>query len=110
MLDLFLKEGSPSYDDFYRRISNLFDFEIAEQVRGTISKISDANKEALRMTSHMQSFVDTRLNGLTRAQQAKIVLDSYGSTGRSGMCFKLLDGKTLDKEDYKKLILQILKK
>jgi len=110
VLDLFLKEGSPSYEDFYKRISDFFDFEIAEQVRGTISKICDANKEALRIISYMQHFIEARLNGLTRAQQAKIVLDSYGATGRSGMCFKLLDGKTLDKEDYKKLILQIMKK
>jgi hypothetical protein len=38
------------------------------------------------------------------------VIESYSTTNRSSMIFKLLDGKNLDQNDMKKLLYQCLKK
>jgi hypothetical protein len=45
----------------------------------------------------------------SRKEQAQLVISSYGETNRAAFVFKLLDGKSLGKEEYKKLLFQILK-
>ena len=42
-------------------------------------------------------------------EQAEQVLSSYSVTNRAAFVFKLLDGKSLGKEEYKKLLFQVLK-
>jgi hypothetical protein len=110
-LDVWLEQGMPDYQTFYNYIFTTFDFELAEQIKGTISRICDAKKEVDMIVSGMNDFVNNRLKTLpTRKLQAEQVLSSYSVTNRSAMVFKLLDNKSLDKSDYKKLIFQILKK
>jgi hypothetical protein len=111
VLDVWLEQGMPDYRTFYNYIFTTFDFELAEQIKGTISRICDAKKEVDLIVSGMNDFVNNRLKTLpTRKLQAEQVLSSYSVTNRSAMVFKLLDNKSLDKSDYKKLIFQILKK
>ena len=111
VLDVWLEQGMPDYQTFYNYIFTTFDFELAEQIKGTISRICDAKKEVDMIVSGMNDFVNNRLKTLpTRKLQAEQVLSSYSVTNRSAMVFKLLDNKSLDKSDYKKLIFQILKK
>jgi len=58
----------------------------------------------------MNSFVNNRLRLLpTRKEQAQLVISSYGETNRAAFVFKLLDGKSFGKEEYKKLLFQVLK-
>ena len=40
---------------------------------------------------------------------AEKILQAYGTTGRSAMCFKMLDRKPMDNDMYKKLLYQVLK-
>ena len=111
VLDVWLEQCMPDYQTFYSYIFTTFDFELAEQIKGTISRICDAKKEVDMIVSGMNEFVNNRLKTLpTRKLQAEQVLSSYSVTNRSAMVFKLLDNKSLDKSDYKKLIFQILKK
>ena len=111
VLDVWLERGMPDYQTFYNYINTTFDYELAENCRGMISNICDAKKEVDKIVWGMNLFVNTRLNFLpNRKQQAEQVLSSYSVTNRSAMVFKLLDNKSLDKSDYKKLIFQILKK
>jgi hypothetical protein len=110
VLDVWLEQGMPDYQTFYNYIFTTFDFELAEQIKGTISRICDAKKEVDMIVSGMNEFVNNRLKTLpTRKLQAEQVISAYGNTNRASFLFKLLDGKFLGKEEYKKLLFQVLK-
>ena len=110
VMDVWLEQGMPDYNTFYNYIFTTFDFELAEQVKGMISRIADGKKEVNKIVEGMNSFVNNRLRSLpTRKEQAQLVISSYGETNRASFLFKLLDGKSLGKEEYKKLMFQVLK-
>ena len=110
IMDVWLEQGMPDYNTFYNYIVTTFDFELAEQIKGTISRIVDGKKEVNKIVDGMNSFVNNRLRSLpTRKEQAQLVISSYGETNRASFLFKLLDGKSLGKEEYKKLLFQVLK-
>jgi hypothetical protein len=110
VLDVWLEQGMPDYQTFYNYIFITFDYELAEQCRGMISRICDAKKEVDMIVSGMNDFVNNRLKTLpTRKLQAEQVISAYGNTNRASFLFKLLDGKSLGKEEYKKLLFQVLK-
>lgn len=116
VIDVWLEFDKPGYQEFYERIAKQFDYELAEQCRGFISKICDAWKESFNILDGMSRFLASKVLPLgdpkdkkIRGEQARIITASYGSSGRASMLFKLLDSKPLDKDDYKKLIFQVLK-
>jgi len=110
VLDLWLEQGMPDYQTFYNYIFTTFDFELAEQVKGMISRICDAKKEVDLIVSGMNEFVNNRLRSLpSRKEQAQLVISSYGETNRAAFVFKILDTRPLGKEEYKKLLFQVLK-
>ncbi len=110
VLDVWLEQGMPDYNTFYNYIFTTFDYELAEQCKGMISRIADGKKEVNKIVDGMNNFVNNRLRSLsTRKEQAQLVISSYGETNRAAFLFKLLDGKSLGKEEYKKLIFQVLK-
>jgi hypothetical protein len=111
VIDVWLEHSMPDYNTFYTYIATVFDFELAEQVRGMISNICDGYKEVSKIVDGMTSFVNTKVKSLsTRREQAELIIGSYGNTNRAAFVFKILDGKPLTKDDYKKLIFQVLKK
>lgn len=111
VMDVWLEQHMPDYNTFYNYIATTFDFELAEQCRGTISNLCDARKEVDKIVQAMAEFVNNKLRPLaTRREQAQIVLSAYGTTNRSSYVFALLDGKTLTKDQYKKLMFQVMKK
>ncbi len=98
VLDVWLEQGMPEYQTFYNYIFTTFDYELAEQCRGMISRICDAKKEVDLIVSGMNDFVNNRLKTLpTRKLQAEQVISAYGITNRASFLFKLLDGKSLGK-------------
>jgi len=110
VMDVWLEQGMPDYNTFYNYIFTTFDFELAEQVKSMISRIADGKKEVNKIVDGMNDFVNNRLRSLsTRKEQAQLVISSYGETNRASFLFKLLDGKSLGKEEYKKLMFQVLK-
>ena len=110
VIDVWLEQSMPDYQTFYSYIFTTFDYELAEQCRGMISRICDAKKEVDLIVSGMNDFVNNRLKTLpTRKLQAEQVISAYGNTNRASFLFKLLDGKSLGKEEYKKLLFQVLK-
>lgn len=111
VMDVWLEQKMPDYNSFYNYISTTFDFELAEQCRGHISNLCDGRKEVDKIIDHMRGFVNSKVRHLTsRKEQALTILNSYGETNRSGYLFKILDNKPLEKDDYKKLMFQVLKK
>ena len=117
ILDFYIQEKCPSFDDFKHLIETVVDYETACEIVGDISRCVDAHKEVNNILSGMYYFVATTLRPLgdsadkkIRGLMAKKVLESYSTTNRSGMIFKLLDGKSLDNNDLKRLFYQVLKK
>jgi hypothetical protein len=111
LCELYINIGRPSFVEFQKYLNEAFDFEIASMAYGDCSRICDANKTVGAIVEGMQAIV-ARLVGRPRKDQAIEIVSSYGGekNNRAGMVFKLLDGKELTSEDYKKLFLQILKK
>ena len=110
-MDVWLEQGMPDYNTFYSYIVTSFDYELAEQCRGHISNLCDARKEVDKIIEHMRGFINSNVRHLTtRKDQAVTILKSYGETNRSGYLFKILDNKPLEKDDYKKLMFQVMKK
>ena len=110
IMDVWLEQCMPDYNTFYNYIVTTFDFELADQIKGTISRIADGKKEVNKIVDGMNSFVNNRLRSLpTRKEQAQLVISSYGETNRAAFVFKLLDNRPLGKEEYKKLLFQVLK-
>ena len=111
VMDVWLEQGMPDYNTFYSYIVTSFDYELAEQCRGHISNLCDARKEVDKIIEHMRGFINSNVRHLTtRKDQAVTILKSYGETNRSGYLFKILDNKPLEKDDYKKLMFQVMKK
>lgn len=107
-LDLFVAYGYPQYQEFEQKLVEQFDHECFSMVRGFASTVVDAFKTVKEIEAGMVRFVEP-LKSHPRRLAAEKILSSYGQTGRSAMCFSLLDGKSLSSEQMTKLMWQILK-
>lgn len=108
-VDLFFEFDMPSYQEFQSRLVEHFDWECANMVLGFTSTICDGFKEVNKIVSSMKEFVEP-LKAVSRAEAARKILGSFSNTNRGSYCFKLLDGKVLDKDCLKKLLYQVTKK
>jgi hypothetical protein len=110
-LDLYFNYDKPSYQEFASKLTETFDYECFEMVRGYASQVCDASKEVNKIVDGFKSFIDNQLKSLsTRKEQAQKVISSYSESNRSSMIFSLLDGKNLTTDQQKKLFWQVLKK
>ncbi len=108
-LELFLEYGQPSYQEFERQLQLQFDYECWNMIRGFASNICDASKEVQKIVSGIENFI-IPLKSLPRKDAALKITASYGKeTGRTSMCFTLLDNKALTDDQIKKLFWQVLK-
>jgi hypothetical protein len=111
VVDCWYEQGEPPYQKFEEFIVSQVNWELWTQIRGDASRICDGTKEVDKIVAGMQRFVDETLKPLpNRKEQALRVLSAYGITNRASFVFKLLDGKTLERDDRKKLLYQVLKK
>ena len=109
VIDVWLERNYPDYNTFFNYISVTFDFELADQISGQISKICDAYKEVLTIIAGMHVFVNRAKTLASRKEQAQYIIGAYGNTNRASFCFKILDGKELGPDDIKKLLFQVMK-
>jgi hypothetical protein len=108
VVDFYFTMNRPTYQEYYDFIVKNYDFELAEQVRGSISRICEGMKEVDKIILSMREKVEP-LKTLVRKDAAAVVLQAYGQTNRSGMAFKIMDGKELVTDDVKKLLYQVNK-
>ena len=108
VLDVWFDQGQPSYTEFYSFLMNTFDYEIAEQAKGHVSKICDSWKEVEKILAGFKSFAE-KVKPLTRKDAAVAIIQAYGQTNRASFVFQLLDGKVLNDDALKKLMFQVLK-
>jgi hypothetical protein len=109
VIDFFIASGCPTYQDALDTIEKTIDFEVAQRVRGDVSRCADGWKECKKILAGMAEFVERVKQLPSRKEQAQQITDSYGSTNRAGMLFTLLDGRELELKDYKRLLFQVLK-
>jgi hypothetical protein len=111
-LELFFGLNKPSYSEFENLLIEKFDYECFNMVRGYASTICDGYKEVLKIIDSMTDFVKVELSKYpTRKLQAVVTFQSYGkNSNRSSFIFKILDGKSLNDDDLKKLLWQVTKK
>lgn len=103
-----LSHEPTGYPEFFEYLTEKFDFEIATMATGHASRICDAMKEVHKIMGALFEFASARVK-MPRKYAAAEILQAYGSTGRSAIIFKLLDGKIVGADEYKKLLYQVLK-
>lgn len=108
IVDFYFTMNRPSYTEYYDFIVNNYDFELAEQCRGQISKVCEGMKEVDVIVNSMREKANS-LRTVSRKEAAAVIIQAYGKTNRSGMVFSLLDGKELGTEELKKLLYQVTK-
>ena len=108
-VDLFFEFDQPNFQDFQQKLVDHFDWECAKMVMGFTSEICDGYKEVKKIVESMKSFVEP-FRSISRKVAAEKILQSYGKTNHVSFCFKLLDGKEIDKDGLKKLLYQVTKK
>ena len=99
---------APTYPLFFQYLTVKFDFEIATMAQGHASRICDAMKEVNKIMAALVNCA-SECKSMPRRDAAARVLQAYGTTGRSSIIFKLLDGKVVGADDWKKLLYQVLK-
>ena len=116
VIDVWQNLGRPTYQAFYDAVAKQFDFELANQIQGDISRICDGFKEVDKIVWSMQNFAENLRfelgnpkDKVTRGKMAKKVFEAYGITNRASFVFKFLDSRTLENDDYKRLLYQVLK-
>lgn len=109
VVDLWATLDYPEYQSFIKYIEEKFDWEIAQVCRGFASRICEGKKEVDKIIEGMVRFIEP-LKTKPRKDAAIAIQKAYGETNRGGYCFQLLDGKTLNRDSYKKLLYQVLKK
>lgn len=126
VIDLYISEFMANgaympYEAFMAYLEKTFDYEIATMARGHVSRICDGMKEVREIMTALIKFAQDcqtmKVGSSTvtlnpkqaRKSAAEKVLQAYGSTGRSSIIFKLLDGKPIVADDYKKILYQVLK-
>lgn len=110
-IDLFMTTTypvAPTYPVFFQYLTDKFDFEIATMAQGHASRICDAMKEVNKIMAALLNCASECKN-MPRRDAAARILQAYGSTGRSSIIFKLLDGKIAGADDWRKLLYQVLK-
>jgi hypothetical protein len=108
IIDLFFNLGCPPYNTFYSKVEETFDFEIAQQLLGQMSKICNAYEEVNRIVAGMQRFLEERKH-FSRKDLALDIKKSYGNTNRAAFLFTLKDKGKLEVDNLKKLMYQALK-
>ena len=108
VLDLYLEQQEPAYQAFIEEVTKLYDYECGQMAKSFISTVCDAKVKVDQIIAGMLRFVNS-LKTLSRKDAAELIIQSYGNTNRASFVFSLLDGKTLDKKQRKKIYFQIMK-
>jgi hypothetical protein len=110
VVDVFIEMNMPAYNTFIEELSQVYDYEIVNRCMNHVSIICDGWKKVKELVDSMHNFVETRVRHLpNRKEQAKVILDSYGTTNRASYLFSILDEKPLEKDHYKKLLYQLVR-
>jgi hypothetical protein len=106
-MDWFMETRQSDYDSFFNYLTKKFDFEIANMAKDHAIKITNAMYVVYEIMDKLDYFARDCMH-LTRKDAAAKILKAHGSLGRASIIFKILDNKPITKDDYKKILYQVL--
>lgn len=106
IVDLYFISEMPTYNDFCTAVMNQFTWEGLMMAKPLISQVCDGMKQVHAILDGMKRFLEK--NKGSRKEMAFSIQSSYGTTNRADILFTLLDGKELNRNQWKKLLFQTL--
>lgn len=104
LIDFYVECGMPEHSEFKEKIETEFDFEIAEQLKDEILRISEIGNTVKKEIEHIREFAHTIQRFETRKEQARYIMENYGKSKKSSFVFDILDGKELSSSQLTKLM------
>lgn len=117
IVDLYFIMEQPDYQTFCDGVQNQFDWEGLMMAKPLISQVCDGMKTVHNIIDGMNRFIQRMTKGeyadankmkANRKAWATEIIASYGETSRADIAFTLLDGKPLNRNQWKKLLFQSL--
>lgn len=107
ILEWYVYAGCPAFDLAHNIISNTIDFEIAEDIKSDLLKLSSAAQEMNLLINKLNLFINS-IRELDRKSQAILIIENYKSF--SGVAFTLLDNKEINDKQKIKILNDIIEK
>jgi len=106
LIDYYIDNNMPSYEEFYKMIETEFDYEIAIQLKWELEKICEAGEKSKKYIDHILEVVHDIRKVETRKEQAEMILRNFKDN--SSFVFSVLDGKKITKDQWINLMKQNL--
>ena len=108
LLDFYLKFDNLNEVGFFEKINKEYDYEIALQLKDEIFKICNASAEANKNIDEVSVFARQIIDLESRKEKADRILNKYEDQQLRSIAFQKIDGKKIDKDQIKKLIIKNL--
>lgn len=102
LVEFYVDNEMPCYEDFYKLIETEFDFEIAIQLKPQIEKLCRAGSAAKKYIDNILEVVHDIRNVPTRKEQALMITRNFKDN--ASLVFSILDNKQLARAQWIKLI------
>jgi hypothetical protein len=108
VLDVFMQSPKfTNYEDFYKYIETLLDYEIAEKCKPFIQEITDAYATFVKCTNRMRERMVFIHEYANRKEQAEVILQEFREW-KTVVAFLLLDKREIDDKVLRKSLEYIL--
>lgn len=97
LLELYVQEGMPTYNKFYKIIEINYDFELAEQLKLDLVRITNAGKKLNKKFSKIKELIKQIKNLTSRKEQASVITETYNPVNPQliPIAFSFLDNKQI---------------
>lgn len=105
ILEWYVSAGCPTPEAAHEIISNTIDFEVAEDIKPDIIKLSGAAIKMNLIFNELRLFIES-IRDLDRKSQAVLIIENY--KGFSGAAFTLLDNKEIEEKQKIKILNSLI--
>lgn len=103
IVDLYLAQNKPSYDEFYLYVKNTFDYEIAEMCKENLEKCCMLGEWSKNVLADIKKFVD-KLDKSSKKDCALKIIEEYRVGQLDSFAFNYLNGKKIEDRSFKILM------
>jgi hypothetical protein len=108
MLEMYIHYGMPTEEEFLNKIEADFDYENMVTSTPLVQQIIAIKQEIDDIIEDVDKFVEP-LKDKPRGESARAIMGRYNKEGYTGLAFRRLDDKEIQPDEYKKMILDMLK-
>jgi hypothetical protein len=105
LVEYYVDNGMPEYEEFYKKIETEFDFEVANFLKDDILHLTEKGQKVKQEIIQIEEFVRSLSPIKSRKDQAEYIRKSYPKN-KTSFIFSILDKKALTPVQLKKLIEQ----